>query len=54
MAAGGSAGGGGLELMAGQGRGCEDVGTSTVEFGYDGLGCCVLSLSRDALEQVIT
>eukprot|EP00904_Undaria_pinnatifida_P007560 jgi/Undpi1/3934/HiC_scaffold_16.g07302.m1 len=54
MAAGGSAGGGGLELMAGQGRGCEDVGTSAVEFGYDGLGCCVLSLSRDALEQHCT
>lgn len=38
--------------MAGEGRGCDDVGTSTVEFGYDGLGCCVLSLTRDALEQV--
>ena len=39
--------------MAGEGRGCDDVGTSTVEFGYDGLGCCVLSLTRDALAQVI-
>ena len=39
--------------MAGEGRGCDDVGTSAVEFGYDGLGCCVLSLTRDALAQVI-
>ncbi|CAM9721871.1 unnamed protein product, partial [Laminaria digitata] len=54
IAAGGSTGGGGLELMAGEGRGCDDVGTSTVEFGYDGLGCCVLSLTRDALEQHCT
>lgn len=52
MAAGGSEGGGELELMIGEGRGCDDVGTSPVEFGYDGVGCCVLSLSRDALAEV--
>lgn len=44
--------GGGLELMAGEGKGCNDVGTFGVEFGYDGVGCCVLSLTRDELEAV--
>ncbi|CAN0403321.1 unnamed protein product [Pylaiella littoralis] len=51
VAAGGSSGGGGLDLMVGEGRGCDDVGTSPVEFAYDGLGCCVLSLTRDALAE---
>lgn len=44
--------GGGLELMAGEGNGCDDVGTFGVEFGYDGVGCCILSLTRDELEDV--
>ncbi|CAM9292145.1 unnamed protein product, partial [Hapterophycus canaliculatus] len=49
IAAGGSAGGGGLELMTGKGKGCDDVGATPVEFAYDGFGCCVLSLTREAL-----
>lgn len=39
-------------MMAGEGRGCDDVGTSPVEFAYDGLSCCILSLTRDALVEV--
>lgn len=38
--------------MAGEGRGCDDAGTSPVEFAYDAFGCCVLSLTREALEEV--
>lgn len=38
--------------MAGEGHGCNNVGTSPVEFGYDGVGCCVMSLTREALEEV--
>lgn len=38
--------------MVGEGRGCEDVGTSPVEFAYDAFGCCVLSLTREALAEV--
>lgn len=52
IATGGLRGAGGLELMAGEGRGCGEVGTSPVQFGYDGIGCCVLAFTRDALEQV--
>ncbi|CAM9514499.1 unnamed protein product [Ectocarpus sp. 13 AM-2016] len=54
IAPGGSNGGGGLELMAGEGRGCDDVGTTPVEFAYDGVGCCVLSLTREALAEHCT
>lgn len=38
--------------MAGEGRGCDDAGTSPVEFAYDTFGCCVLSLTREALAEV--
>eukprot|EP00903_Cladosiphon_okamuranus_P006338 g6208.t2 len=51
VAPGGTGGGGGLELMVGEGKGCDDVGTSPVEFVYDAFGCCVLSLTREALAE---
>ncbi|CAM9689480.1 unnamed protein product, partial [Scytosiphon promiscuus] len=54
IAAGGSAGTGGLELMAGTERGCDNVGTTPVEFAYDGFGCCVLPLTREALAEHCT
>eukprot|EP00752_Nemacystus_decipiens_P014257 g12678.t1 len=54
VAPGGSDDGGGLELMVGEGRGCEDVGTSPVEFAYDAFGCCVLSLTRLELAEHCT
>ncbi|CAM9472724.1 unnamed protein product [Ectocarpus fasciculatus] len=54
IAAGGSNGGGGLELMVGEGNGCDNVGTTPVEFAYDGVGCCVLSLTREALAEHCT
>lgn len=52
VAVGDGVGDGGLELMAGEGLGCEDVGTFRADFGYDGVGCCVLSLTRQALAEV--
>lgn len=39
-------------LMVGKREGCGDVGASPVEIGYDSVGCCVLSLTRDGLAQV--
>lgn len=38
--------------MTGDGHSCDNVEPFPVEFGYDGVGCCILSLSRDDLAEV--
>ena len=52
IAAGGSDDNGHLEMMTDIGRGCGDVSASSVEFGYDGVSCCVVALTRDELKKV--
>lgn len=52
IAPGGSDATGHLDLMVDMGQGCGDVSRTPVDFGYDGISCCVLTLTRDELDKV--